>query len=120
MENTLNKENKTCSDEYTQKIVEIFEKCKNGIPKSASFEDMNGNVSYGFYTELLVLEKYNTDPNLFFQILEIDQKIGWSNPDHIEYLVFEYKGIKIIQDENVRFKLKKNNLKNCQNFQKNK
>ena len=104
MENFLNAENKICSAEDIQKIVEIFENCKNGIPKSASFEDENGNVSYGFYTELLDLEKYNTDPNLFFQILEIDQKLGWSNSDHIEELVFLHKGIKIIQDENVSFK----------------
>jgi len=104
VEDVLNDENKICSEDDIQKIVEIFENCKNGIPKSASYEDENGNVSYGFYTELLDLEKYNTDPNLFFQILEIDQKIGWSNPDHIEELVFLYKGIKIIQDKNVSFK----------------
>ena len=45
----LNNQNKTCSYEDIQKIIKIFETCKNGIPKFASYEDDNGNVSYGFY-----------------------------------------------------------------------
>ena len=61
MENVLNDENKICSEDDIQKIVEIFEKCKNGIPKNAGYRDANGNVSDGFYIELLDLEKYNTD-----------------------------------------------------------
>jgi len=74
------------------------------VKEFASYEDDNGNVSYGFYIGLLNLEKYETDPKLFFQILEIDQKIGWTNPDHIGEKVFYNKGIKIIEDQNVCLK----------------
>jgi len=102
----LNDQNKTCSDGEIQKMTKIFEKCKNGTPKYASYEDDNGNISYGFYHGLLDLKKYETDSKSFFQILEIDQKLGWINPDHIEEVVFYYKAIKIIEDQNVSFKKK--------------
>ena len=104
MEFCLNYRNKTCSDEEIHKIIKIFEKCKNGIPETVGYKDDNGNTSYGFYVGLLRLEKYETDPKLFFQILEIDQKIGWTNPEHVEELVFYFKGIKIIEDQNVSLK----------------
>jgi len=114
----LNTQNKTCSGGDIQKIVKIFEKCKNQIPKYCKcmhgqfdtgryvsrYVDDSGKASYGFYIGLLRLEKYETDPKLFFQILEIDQKIGWVNPDHVEENVFYYKGIKIIEDQNVSLK----------------
>jgi len=104
VEGWLNNQNKTCSGEEVEQIVKIFEQCKNGIPEYAKFQDDNGDVSYGFYIGLLNLEKHETDPKLFFQILEIDQKIGWTNPDHVEEYVFFYKGIKIIDDQNVSLK----------------
>ena len=118
MEYWVNTQNKTCSVEDIQTITEMFAKCKNQIPECCNcrdgkfntgrymgrYMDDNGNISYGFYIGLLRLEKYETDPKLFFQILEIDQKIGWINPDHVEENVFYYKGIKIIEDQNVRFK----------------
>jgi len=104
VEGWLNNKNKTCSNEDIHKIIKIFEKCKNGIPKTAGFGDDNGNESYGFYLGLLDLEKYETDPKMFFQLLEIDQKIGWTNPDHVEENVFYCKGIKIIEDQNVSLK----------------
>jgi len=100
----LNHQNKTCSDGDIKKIIKIIEQCKNGIPETARYMDHNGNASCGFYIGLLHLEKYETDPKLFFQILEIDQKIGWTNPDHVEEVVFYYKGIQIIDDQNVSLK----------------
>ena len=105
MENSLKYQKKTCSDAEIQTIIKIFEKCKNGIPKRGGYKDDDGNASNGFYIGLLYLEKYETDPKLFFEILEIDQKIGWTNPDHVEEIVFYCKGIKIIEDQNVSFKL---------------
>ena len=107
-----------------KKIVEILKKSKNGIPKYAGHRDDNGTASYGYYIGLLDLEKYETCPKLFFQLLEIDQKIGWTNPDHVEECVFLYKGIKIIKDENVSLKIfnfqqkKINQKKLFQNFSK--
>ena len=106
MEFSLNYRNKACSNGEIQKIVKIFEKCQNGIPETVSRTDGNGNESFGFYIGLLRLEKYKTDPKLFFQMLEIDQKIGWTNPDHVEEVVFYHKGIKIIEDQNVSLKKK--------------
>ena len=88
-----------------KKIVEILKKSKNGIPKYASYTAGNGNISCGFYIDLLFLETYETCPKLFFQLLEIDRNIGWTNPDHVEECVFRYKGIKIIKDENVSLKI---------------
>jgi len=65
--------------------------------------DANGDYSSGFYFGLLFLDKYESCPELFFQLLEIDEKIGWTDPDHVEQAVFRYKGIKIIKDEPVSF-----------------
>jgi len=104
VERELNYRHKVCSDGEIQKIIKIFEQCKNGVPKCKTYKDDNGSVSCGFYFALLHLEKYETDPKLFFQILEIDQKIGWTNPDHVEETVFYFKGIKIIHDQNVSLK----------------
>ena len=103
-ESWLKDQNRICSDEDLQKIVKIFQKCKNGIPEKAKYQDDNGYVSYGFYIGILNLEQHETDAKLFFQILEIDQKIGWTNPNHVEEYVFVNKGIKIIEDQNVSLK----------------
>jgi len=112
----LNNQNKVCSDGDINKIIKIFEKCKNGIPQMLGHRDDNGNVSLGFYIGLLILEKYETDPKLFFQILEIDQKIGWTNPDHVEEVVFYQKGIKIIEDQNVSLKKNEHEKTNIKKF----
>ena len=101
----LNDQNRTCSDGEIDIIIKIFEKC-NVILESGRFKDDKGNISYGFYLGLLSSTKYETDPKLFFQLLEIDEKIGWANPDHVEETVFYYKGIKIIEDQNVSLKKK--------------
>ena len=112
----LNSQSKTCSDGDIQKIIEIFETCKNGTPECAECTDDNGNGSCGFYIGLLFLEKHETDPKLFFQILEIDQKIGWTNPDHVEEVVFYQKGIKIIEDQNVSLKKNEHEKTNIKKF----
>ena len=68
-----------CSNLDIEKLIKIFEKCKNGIPKTAMITDDKGTTSYGFYIPLLCLERHETDPILFFEVLEIDQKIGWTS-----------------------------------------
>ena len=90
MEYWLKFRNRTCSDGDIDKIIKIFEKCKNGVPQSAGYTADNGDISNGFYIGLLNLETYETDPKLFFQILEIDEKIGWTNPDHVETEIFYF------------------------------
>ena len=45
----------------------------------------------------------DTDPKPFFDILEIDKKIGWIKAEHLESRVFTYKAIKVIKDENVNY-----------------
>jgi len=82
-------------------IVKIYKENVNRIPKTAGFKDDKGNRSSGFYCGLLQSVKYETEPKAFFELLQIDQKIGWTNPAHVEYCV--YKGIKIIHDQNVSF-----------------
>jgi len=83
--------------------VKIYDENLKGIPKSAGFIDANGNESSGFYCGLLESEKYKTEPKAFFELLEIDQKNGWTNSAHVEYYVFYQKGIQIINDQNVSF-----------------
>jgi len=83
--------------------VKVYEENLNGIPKSAGYTDDNGNESSGFYIGLLESEKYETEPKAFLELLEIDKKIGWTNPEYVEYYVFLQKGIKIINDQNVSF-----------------
>ena len=75
----LKYQNRTCSNLDIQKLINIFDKCKNGVPGVAKHTDDKGNVSYGFYIGILCLERYETDPILFFEVLEIDQKIGWAS-----------------------------------------
>ena len=95
---------KTCSIRKIEKIVKIFLKYSTQIPQNAgAFADENGTKSYGFYIKLLELEKFDTEPKPFFDLLEIDQKIGWTNSDHVEMLIFYLKAVKIIKDEKVSF-----------------
>ena len=103
---SLNKGNGNCSNEDFEKVVKIFEKCSNGIPDYTYFTDASGNSSYGFYYGYLQLEKYDADPRAFYDLLEIDNRIGWSNPNHIEHHIFVYKAIKIIKDQKVSLKIK--------------
>ena len=103
MEYVLYDQNKTCCDADVNKIIQIYDKY-SGIPRSACRSDVHGNKSCGFYIGLLELEQHKTDPKLFFELLEIDQKIGWTDPNIVEELVFFFKGIKIIEDENVSWK----------------
>ena len=83
--------------------MNIYEENLNGIPKTAGFIDNNRNESSGFYCGLLESEKYETEPKAFFELLQIDLKIGWTNPAHVEYYVFYQKAIKIINDQHVSF-----------------
>ena len=64
----------------------------------------NGVTVTGFFCLYLRLTMYEADPKVFFQLLKIDQKIGWTNPADVERRVFMYKGIKIIEDEKVQTK----------------
>ena len=94
---------KTCAEEDLKLITLLFEHHTDGIP---GYEHIirDGEKSYGFYYLYLRLTMYEADPKIFFQLLKVDQKIGWTNPAHVERMVFELKGIKIIEDEEVRNK----------------
>ena len=70
-------------------------------PETPAYQDSLGQESAGFYILFLELKQYEADPNAFFEILEVDRKIGWTNPEHVEELVFNKKGLKIINDEQV-------------------
>ena len=70
--------------------------------QNAACRDVDGEFSFGFYLLFLRITKYDATPKPFFKILEVDQKIGWSNPAHVELNVFLHKAIKIIADEQVR------------------
>ena len=52
----------------------------------------------------LKLEKWEADPKAFLEILEIDQSIGWVNDADVEFSVFYWKGLKIIEDKDVSYK----------------
>lgn len=69
--------------------------------ENAGCRDAVGEESFGFYLLYLRLTKYDATPKPFFKILEVDQKIGWSNPAHVELNIFQHKAIKIIADEQV-------------------
>jgi len=45
--------------------------------------------------------KHETEPTPFFKILEIDSKIGWVKPEHVETTIFYFKATKIIKDQKV-------------------
>ena len=83
------------------KLTELFEKHSNGIPKYLGYTDQSGKSSDGFYIGFLDLLKWETDPIPFFEILKIDQQIGWTDPEHVETTIFRYKAIKVIKDKTV-------------------
>ena len=92
---------KTCSQEELIAVATLFEHHTIGVPEVKFFLAIDGKTSYGFYYLFLISTKYEVEPEPFFQILEIDQKIGWTNLAHVEQNVFYFKGIKIIEDEQV-------------------
>ena len=92
---------KTCPPEQINFVATLFQDHTNGVPAPQSYGTVDGQVSFGFYHLYLKLTKYEADPKIFFQLLEIDRKIGWTNAAHVEEIVFFNKGIKIIEDEKV-------------------
>ena len=90
-----------CSQEQLNFVAALFEHHSTGVPDVLGFEAADGRKSFGFYIVFLDLTKWEADPTVFFKILEVDQKIGWTNPAHVEHVVFSFKGIKIIDDEEV-------------------
>ena len=95
---------KTCPPDDLVFVTTLFEQNTTSIPPSDfcdNFCGTDGETSNGFYRPFLLLTKYKADPKEFFAILEVDRKIGWTNPAHVESLVFHHKAIKIIQDEKV-------------------
>ena len=84
---------KTCSEEDIMIVTKLFE--------NHEFIFRNGVTVTGFFCLYLRLTMYEADPKVFFQLLKIDQKIGWTNPADVERRVFMYKGIQIIEDEKV-------------------
>lgn len=107
-------DDKTCSPEELNLVATLFEQHTDGLPNVIRYQSVYGQDSFGFYVLYLELTTYEADPKVFFQMLEVDQKIGWTNPEHVEVLVFYQKAIKIIADEEVstcnriRFILQKN------------
>ena len=92
---------KTCSLEDIKFVAGLFEQHSTGVPVLQRYLAPDGERSYGFYFLFLKQTTVDADPNTFFQILAVDQKIGWTNPVHVESRVFYFKAIKIIQDEKV-------------------
>ena len=96
---------KTCSEEDLNFVTLLFEHHTEGIPPYETIS-RDGQLSFGFYYCYLKLTMYEADPEIFHQLLKLDQKIGWTNPAHVEIMVFLCKGIKIIEDEKVMDKAK--------------
>ena len=95
---------KTCPEEDLELVATLFEHHTEGVPKYEIISQ-GIQVSYGFYVMYLKLTMTKADPVVFFQILKIDRQIGWTNPEHLESLVFVFKGLKIIEDEKVTKKV---------------
>ena len=97
----LKQNKKTCSSADLTMVARLFEENTNSIPPTYRFCDSDGRKSEGFYIPFLMQTKYNAAPEAFFKILQVDRKIGWTNPAHVESRVFFYKAINIIDDEKV-------------------
>ena len=94
----LAKYKRTCSDKDIETVIYIFGKYAKFYPdRLGIFMDDDGVCSTGLYTTLLVVTQHETEPTPFFKILEIDSKIGWVNPEHLERNVFYSKATKIIK-----------------------
>ena len=99
-----------CSADDLMLVATLFEQntsdrtsigaVEDSVKNAACCDDV-GEASFGFYLLFLRLTKYDATPKPFFKILEVDQKIGWSNLAHVEQNVFQHKAIKIIADEQV-------------------
>ena len=93
---------KICSQKELNLVASLFEQHSKGVPEVEGYQGIDQQWSYGYYYLFLKLTKWDADSKAFFQILQVDQKIGWTNPVHVEEAVFVCKGIQIIQDEEVR------------------
>ena len=91
---------KICSEEDLKFVTLLFEHHTEGIPKN-EYIIRDSQKSSGFYFLYLKLTIYEADPKVFFQLLRVDQKIGWANPAGVEIMVFEFKALKIIEEEKV-------------------
>ena len=97
----------TCSRAEIDLVATLFQKYSNSVPDEGPecYLAVDGQTSCGFYFLFLKLTTYEANAKAFFQILEIDWQIGWSNPAHVEANVFEFKAIQIIEDEQVSGKI---------------
>ena len=91
---------KTCPQEDINLVAKLFEHNTKGIPECRNIR-YDGQTSHGFYALFVSVTMVETDSKQFLQILKVDQKIGWTNPTHVEKLVFYNKAIKVINDEKV-------------------
>ena len=91
---------KTCFTEDINRVATLFEQNSTGVPELDHLYAVDG-----FYFLLLRFTTFETDANAFFQILEVDWRIGWIHPEQVEMSVFRYKAIKIIDDEQVSYKI---------------
>ena len=77
-----------CLHEDLGLVVTLFEKHTNGEPECKYYIAVDGQVSYGFYYVFLELTKHEADAEAFFQILEVDRKIGWTNSFTIQCQIY--------------------------------
>jgi len=97
--NTLAYEKRVCSNEDIETLVNIFGEYVKNYPRKLCTQD--GAICNGFYLPFLHVIQHETEPIPFYKILEIDSKIGWVNPIHLEGNIFYYKATKIIKDQKV-------------------
>ena len=101
---------KACPEEDMKFVATLFEQNTEGVPEHVWIE-FEGQVSYGWYYVYLRSTMIEADPKIFFLILNIDEKIRWINPAHLEKSVFFLKAIRVIKDEKVPAKEKMATLK---------
>lgn len=93
--------NKSCAQEDLMLVAKLFDRHSKSdvFPGMRRYVAPDGETTYGFYYVFLKATTIEANPDAFYQMLTIDQKIGWTNPVHVEHCVFYFKAIKIIQDE---------------------
>lgn len=72
-----------------------------GELKYAAYQDATGVTSDGFCFTYIFTKTFHAVPSVFYELVKIDKEIGWLNRDHAELIVFQFKAMEIILDEQV-------------------